>query len=149
MRSRVLKPLQPVAARPAILHVLATTAELAPAATVVVHGPGADTLLAAVRTDCAEAQFALQPEPLGTGDAARIALRALGDFQGDVIILCADVPLLAPDTLAALRDRLNESDRPALAVLGFRPDDPSGYGRLQVDEDGYLKSIVEERDATG
>jgi len=148
MRSRVLKPLQPVAARPAILHVLATTAELTPAATVVVHGPGADTLLAAVRTDCADAQFALQPEPLGTGDAARIALRALGDFRGDVIILCADVPLIAPDTLAALRDRLNESDRPALAVLGFRPDDPAGYGRLQVDEDGYLKSIVEERDAT-
>ena len=48
MRSRVLKPLQPVAARPAILHVLATTAELAPAATVVVHGPGADTLLARI-----------------------------------------------------------------------------------------------------
>ena len=147
MRSRVLKPLQPVAARPAVLHVLATAAKLAPDATVIVHGPGADPLVAAVRADAPSAQFALQPEPRGTGDAAEVALQALGDFPGDVVFLCADVPLLSSDTLASLRDRLRDADRPALTVLGFRPGDPTGYGRLQLHEDGYLKSIVEERDA--
>ena len=149
MRSRVPKPLQPVAARPAILHVLAAAAELAPEAVVVVHGPGADPLVAAVRADAPDARFALQAEPRGTGDAAAVALRALGDFTGDVLILCADVPLLASDTLAALRRRLDGAGRPALAVLGFRPGDPAGYGRLQLDEAGDLHAIVEERDADG
>ena len=149
MRSSVPKPLQPVAARPAILHVLAAAARLAPDAVVVVHGRDADPLVAAVRADAPDTRFALQPEPRGTGDAAEVALRALGDFAGDVVILCADVPLLSSGTLASLRDRLNEADRPALAVLGFRPGDPGGYGRLQLDDDGYLQSIVEDRDADG
>ncbi len=147
MGSRRPKPLQPIASRPAILHVLAAAAELAPAATVVVHGPDAEALVTAVRTAAPETRFALQPEPRGTGDAAEIAVAALGGFRGDLVILCADVPLLAPATLQRLRRRLQEADRPALAVLGFRPDHPAGYGRLRLREDGYVDSIVEEQDA--
>ncbi len=147
MGSRLPKALQPIAGRPAVLHVLAAATELAPSVTVVVHGPEADELRTAVSLQAPGTRFALQPEPRGTGDAAEIALAALDGFQGDLLVLCADVPLLAVDTLRRLRNRLQAADRPALAVLGFRPDQPAGYGRLRLREDGYLEAIVEERDA--
>ncbi len=147
MRSRLPKTLLPVAGRPAILHVLDTASQLAPAATVVVHGPDSEALRAVVRGHLPEASLALQPEPRGTGDAAQVALQTLGAFDGDVLILCGDVPLLSAHTLDRLRAGRNGSDRPALAVLGFRPADPTGYGRLQLHADGSVQAIIEERDA--
>lgn len=147
MGSRLPKVLLPVAGRPAILHVLDAASRLAPAATVVVHGPDSEALLAVVRGQVPDAAMALQPVPRGTGDAAQVALQALRAFDGDILILCGDVPLLSTETLDRLRAVRNGSDRPALAVLGFRPAEPAGYGRLQLHADGSVRAIIEERDA--
>ena len=65
--------------------------------------------------------------------------------QGEVLVLYGDTPLVTADTLAELL-AARRADDAAVAVLGFRPPDPAGYGRLALDRDG-LAAIVEERHA--
>ncbi len=148
MHSRKPKPLQSIAGRASILHVLAATNGLEPDRVIVVHGPNADALKEAVTAGAPQAEFALQPEPRGTGDAAQTGLQALGTFGGPVLVLCADVPLISTDTLATVHERITHADQPDLVVLGFRPEEPAGYGRLLLNGDGQLQAIVEDRDAS-
>jgi bifunctional UDP-N-acetylglucosamine pyrophosphorylase/glucosamine-1-phosphate N-acetyltransferase len=95
--------------------------------------------------------FVEQDEQLGTGHAVRVALStiddAIGDIDGDVLILPGDTPLLRRSTVAHLLAAHRERNA-ALTVLGARVDDPTGYGRLIHAKDGTLERIVEERDAT-
>ncbi len=140
MRSDRPKVLHEVAGRPLINHVMAALDALAPRATAVVIGPGMDDVAAAV----APHPTALQAERRGTGHAVLTARSLLGGFAGDAVVLYGDVPLLRGDTIR----RLVEARAGAtLAVLGFRPADPTGYGRLIVDRDGRLDRIVEQADA--
>jgi bifunctional UDP-N-acetylglucosamine pyrophosphorylase/glucosamine-1-phosphate N-acetyltransferase len=89
---------------------------------------------------CAE-----QKEQKGTGHAARIGLEALGPFEGLVLILCGDAPLLRTETLRALVDRARQTR--GLVVLTAHVPDPTGYGRIVRDGERVLR-IVEHRDAT-
>jgi len=95
--------------------------------------------------------FVEQDEQLGTGHAVRVALStiddAIGDSDGDVLILPGDTPLLRRSTVAHLL-AVHRERNAALTVLGARVDDPTGYGRLIRAKDGTLERIVEERDAT-
>jgi len=95
--------------------------------------------------------FVEQDEQLGTGHAVRVALPtvtdAIGDSDGDVLILPGDTPLLRRSTIARLLEVHRERNA-ALTVLSARVDDPTGYGRLIHAKDGTLERIVEERDAT-
>jgi len=146
MQSSVPKILHEVAGRPMVLHVMAALGELAPAATVVVLGQGADAVARAV----APAAVAIQHPPRGTGDAARAARPALAAALGemsDVVILYGDTPLLRTETIARLLDARRSSGA-AIAVAGMRPADPAPYGRLVLGADGGLERIVEARDAT-
>jgi bifunctional UDP-N-acetylglucosamine pyrophosphorylase/glucosamine-1-phosphate N-acetyltransferase len=89
----------------------------------------------------------VQTERLGTADAVRMAQAALADFRTrTVLILFGDTPLITADTLRRMLDA--RAAGASVVVLGFRPDDPSGYGRLQLDRAGALAAIVEDRDAT-
>lgn len=93
-----------------------------------------------------EGATALQDPPLGTGHAVRSAEAALKDFDGDVVITYADVPLLdetAISSLFAVRDAGAD-----VAVLGFHADDPGAYGRLVMGVGDDLARIVEAKDAT-
>ena len=140
MRSDRPKVLHEVAGRPLINHVMAALDALAPRATAVVIGPGMDEIAAAV----APHRTALQAERRGTGHAVLTARPLLDGFAGDVVVLYGDVPLLRSDTIRRLVGARRDA---ALAVLGFRPADPTGYGRLIVDPDGGLDRIVEQADA--
>jgi bifunctional UDP-N-acetylglucosamine pyrophosphorylase/glucosamine-1-phosphate N-acetyltransferase len=95
--------------------------------------------------------FVEQPEQLGTGHAVSVALgaidEAIGDTDGDVLIMPADTPLLRRETVAQLL-RAHRDTNASLTVLGARVPDPTGYGRLVHAKDGSLERIVEERDAT-
>jgi len=72
---------------------------------------------------------------------------SIGDFDGDVLVLYGDTPLITPGTLEAMLDARNSALNPAVVVLGFTPDDAGAYGRLIVNEDGGLEAIVEAKDA--
>jgi bifunctional UDP-N-acetylglucosamine pyrophosphorylase/glucosamine-1-phosphate N-acetyltransferase len=144
MKSDLPKVLHPVAGQPMVRHVLAAAAALAPQRTVVVVGPGMDNVAAAV----APHPVAVQTEQRGTADAVRAALGALDGFDGDVLVLYGDTPLVTASTLSALLAARRAAGDPAVAVLGMRPDDPGAYGRLVVDGQGRLEAIVEYLDAT-
>jgi bifunctional UDP-N-acetylglucosamine pyrophosphorylase/glucosamine-1-phosphate N-acetyltransferase len=140
MRSALPKVLHGVAGRPMVAHVVATAAALKPARLVVVVGPGQEAVAAAV----APHATAVQAQPRGTGDAVKAARAHLKD-AGEVLVLYGDTPIL---TAATLRRLLTARRRrkAAVAVLGFRPADPSPYGRF-VTEGGSLLRIVESREA--
>ncbi len=141
MRSRLPKVLHKLAGRPMISHVVATAEALKPAKLVVVIGPGHETVADVV----APHPTAIQARPQGTGDAVKAAGAHLKGAD-EVLVLYGDTPLITAATLrrllAARRKR-----KAAIAVLGFRPDDPSPYGRF-VTEGGSLQRIVESRDAS-
>ncbi len=144
MKSALPKVLHPLAGRPMINHLLDGVSELAPERTVVVIGRGMEAVAEAV----APCPVAVQERRLGTADAVKAAQGTLGDFDGDVLVLFGADPLISPETLSRLLAARRGPPEAALAVLGFRPDDPGHYGRLVVGADGSLDAIVEAGEAT-
>jgi bifunctional UDP-N-acetylglucosamine pyrophosphorylase/glucosamine-1-phosphate N-acetyltransferase len=142
MRSGLPKVLHAVAGRPMIGHLAATIATLGPAKVVVVTAPGMDAVVEAAKP----AVGAVQQPALGTGHAVLAAMPALAHFTGDVLVLYGDSPLITADTLRAMLSKRRAGA--AVVVLGFRPPDPAGYGRLVVDAAGRLDRIVEHKDAS-
>jgi bifunctional UDP-N-acetylglucosamine pyrophosphorylase/glucosamine-1-phosphate N-acetyltransferase len=90
---------------------------------------------------------AVQPEARGTGDAVASARASLEGFDGDVLVLSGDAPLLTRDLLESLVDEHRRSEA-AATVLTFEPTRPLPYGRIVRDGEGNLSAIVEEGDAT-
>ena len=91
----------------------------------------------------------VQEQQLGTGHAASCAKAALGEFHGNVLIICGDTPLLKENTLASFMEDHAASGR-ILSLLTAHLKDPTGYGRVlrSVSEDAQIQGIVEEKDAT-
>jgi bifunctional UDP-N-acetylglucosamine pyrophosphorylase/glucosamine-1-phosphate N-acetyltransferase len=145
MKSDLHKVLHPIAGRPMLEHLLAHAAQLSPERQVVVAGHGRDQLEKALG---GRAAMALQEPQLGTGHAVLQARQALGDFEGDVLILYGDVPFVRAETMQAMLDRLHGSDNPPIVVLGFEPRDTLQYGRILADGD-RITAMVEHKDATG
>ncbi|QXQ08260.1 bifunctional UDP-N-acetylglucosamine diphosphorylase/glucosamine-1-phosphate N-acetyltransferase GlmU [Sphingosinicellaceae bacterium] len=143
MKSSLHKVLHPLAGRPMLLHLLASVAKLTPAATVVVVGSGRDQVEAAL--EGTGAVVALQDPQLGTGHAVQQAETALAGFDGDILILYGDVPLVETATMHTMLDALD--DAVAAVVLGFRPVDPAAYGRILA-SDGIIEKMVEFKDAS-
>jgi bifunctional UDP-N-acetylglucosamine pyrophosphorylase/glucosamine-1-phosphate N-acetyltransferase len=144
MRSDRPKVLHPLAGRTLIGHVLHTAAALAPARTVVLLAPAMDAVAAEVGRGPLPAEIALQEPQLGTGHALMAAREHLPP-EGEVLVLYGDTPLVTAATLEELLAARRAAGA-AVAVLGFRPPDPKGYGRLRFDAAG-LAAIVEERHA--
>ena len=90
-------------------------------------------------------EIAIQEPQLGTGHAVLAAKEHLADFDGDMVVLYADTPLIQTETLVGIFNTLD--DFAHVAVLGFEPEDPGAYGRLIV-EGGRLMKIVEAKDAS-
>jgi bifunctional UDP-N-acetylglucosamine pyrophosphorylase/glucosamine-1-phosphate N-acetyltransferase len=144
MKSDLHKVLHPIAGRPMLMHLTASVDALNPAKKVVVVGSGKDQLKAAL---AGSAELAVQEPQFGTGHAVQQAQNALAGFDGDVLILYGDVPFVPTATMRAMVERLNAADAPAVVVLAFEPEDPTGYGRVIV-EDGRIVKMVEQKDAT-
>jgi bifunctional UDP-N-acetylglucosamine pyrophosphorylase/glucosamine-1-phosphate N-acetyltransferase len=143
MKSAVHKVLHPLAGRPMIEHLLAALAELAPERTVVIVGEGREQLEAAL---AGRAEFAVQEPQLGTGHAVQQAEGALAGFDGDVLVLYGDVPLVRAETMRALVARLHGEGEPDAVVLAFEPEDPLQYGRVITTGD-RIAWMVEHKDA--
>src|ERR1051325_912671 len=144
MRSSRPKVLHAIGGFPLIAHVLATVRETG-SATAVVIGPGQDKVAAAVAAILPAAKTFVQTERRGTAHAVLAARAALAAGADDILVVFADTPLVRPQTLARLREPLGRGK--AVAVLGFRPKSPAGYGRLIMDGE-ILVAIREEKDAS-
>lgn len=144
MKSSLPKVLHEVAGRPMIGWVIDSAAALKPEKIIVVTGPDMKTLAESV----APHSVAVQEKARGTGDAVRAALPALKGFEGDVLILLGDTPLITSASLKKLVSAKAKDLLGGLAVMGMKLKDPKGYGRLIVKKDGSLEKIVEEKDAT-
>jgi bifunctional UDP-N-acetylglucosamine pyrophosphorylase/glucosamine-1-phosphate N-acetyltransferase len=145
MKSDTHKVLHPIAGRPMLLHLLHAVGALAPARIAVVTGAGREQVEAAVAPMGIATAF--QTEQLGTGHAVLQAQGALAGFEGDVLILYGDVPLVTSTTMARMIERLHGPDAPAAVVLGFRPVEPGAYGRVIADAEGRIGRMVEFKDA--
>ncbi|MCY4261024.1 MAG: bifunctional UDP-N-acetylglucosamine diphosphorylase/glucosamine-1-phosphate N-acetyltransferase GlmU, partial [Rhodobacteraceae bacterium] len=144
MRSHRPKVLHEIAGAPLYIHALHSTANLDVVTTVAVTGDDGDAVLKSCTDWGLTPRFARQPQQLGTGDALRYALNAMGDHTGPVLVLYGDTPLIRPDSLhRMITDLEHGSD---LVVAGFHAGDPSGYGRMVTNADGRLQAIIESAD---
>jgi bifunctional UDP-N-acetylglucosamine pyrophosphorylase/glucosamine-1-phosphate N-acetyltransferase len=141
MNSDLPKVLQPLAGRPLLTHVLERCAELGADQVHVVYGHGGEQVQEAFADS--PVNWVLQAEQLGTGHAV---LQAIPHIPGDhdVLVLCADVPLIRTETLQRL---LADLQKHPLALLTVEMNDPTGYGRIIRSESGAVEAIVEHRDA--
>lgn len=145
MASRRPKVLHAIAGRSMLHHVLAVAEGAGAARIAVVVGPGREDVAAEALKVSPAARIFIQHDRLGTAHAVLAARSALEEGADDVLVLYADTPLVRPETLDALRAPLAEGA--AVTVLGFRPADPTGYGRL-VTSGAALAAIREEKDAS-
>ncbi|MBN8920302.1 MAG: bifunctional UDP-N-acetylglucosamine diphosphorylase/glucosamine-1-phosphate N-acetyltransferase GlmU, partial [Rhizobiales bacterium] len=145
MRSRLPKVLHRIGGRPLVSHVLASVREAGVTAIAVVVGPGHEDVAAEVKRQTPAAEVFVQADRRGTAHATLCARSALARGFGAILIAFGDTPLLRPQTFEALRDAVGGDV--GVAVLGFRPADPTGYGRLIV-ENGTLTAIREHKDAS-
>ncbi|WP_174775097.1 bifunctional UDP-N-acetylglucosamine diphosphorylase/glucosamine-1-phosphate N-acetyltransferase GlmU [Cryobacterium algoricola] len=148
MKSATPKLLHPLAGLPILSHVLATASALNAAHVVTVVRHERDRLVEIVEADLPESIVVDQDEVPGTGRAVEQAIEALPvDFEGDVLVVSGDVPLLNAATLASFITAHRER-AVAATVLSAFPDDSTGYGRIVRDAAGAFDRIVEQKDAS-
>jgi len=145
MRSALPKVLHAIAGRSLLAHVLRAVAETKVTAAAVVVGPNQEAVAAEAERVLPGAQCFVQHERRGTAHAVLAARPALERKADDILIIYGDTPLIRAATLNKLRAPLAAGA--AVVVLGFRPADPSGYGRLVVNGK-KLTAIREEADAS-
>lgn len=145
MRSATPKVLHQVGGLPLVGHVVRTVVSSGSSAISVVVGPGHDAVQAMVAGLAPAATFSTQADRKGTAHAVKQAEAAYGAAKGNVIVLYADTPLVSGETLAGITARLDGGAD--IVVVGFRPDDTTGYGRL-ITDNGRLLAIREHKDAT-
>ncbi len=145
MRSDKPKVMHEIAGRPMLGHVLSAVQAAGAARIAAVVGPDRADVADAARRFAPDCEIFEQRERLGTAHAVLAARAALEESADDIIVAFADTPLIDAATFTRLRAPL--ADGAVMAVLGFEAHDPTGYGRLIV-ENGTLTAIREEKDAS-
>ena len=146
MRSDLPKVLQPLAGATLVERVLASCDQLKPERRLLVVGHQAERVEHSLN-HLGGLEFVLQQPQNGTGHAVQQLLEPLTGFEGDLLVLNGDVPLLRPDTLEMLLGQ-HRSTGAAVTLLTARLDDPSGYGRVFANAQGDVSGIVEHRDCS-
>ncbi len=143
MKSHTPKVLQPICGRPVLSYVLDTVKALKAAKVVVVLGYQHREVRKYLPRGI---KIVLQKRLLGTADAVKVALPALGNFRGTVLVLYGDAPLLKIATVRDLLKRHLENNADA-TLLTARLEQPAGYGRILRDNCGSICGIIEENNA--
>jgi bifunctional UDP-N-acetylglucosamine pyrophosphorylase/glucosamine-1-phosphate N-acetyltransferase len=138
------KVMHTLAGKPMINWIIDTAALLEPEKIITIVGPDMPELEKAV----APHTTVIQHERNGTGGAVQCALPALEGFNGDVLILLGDCPLIRLETMQSLITAKNQDLLGGLSVLGMTMDNPTGYGRLIEGKKGIITDIIEEKDAS-
>ncbi len=144
MRSSRSKVLHHLAGKPLVRWVLSAVAETKPSAVTLIVGHKREQVMEELGAE--KISFVWQKEQRGSGHALIQAGKQLKNFQGDVLVLCGDTPLIKGDTLRAFI-AFHRSHRNDATVLSADFEDPFGYGRIVRFPDGRVQGIVEEKDA--
>lgn len=145
MKSRLPKPLHPLCGKPLLSYVLDACRSSGVSRTIVVVGHEAERVEEAFRGQC---EFALQGEQLGTGHAVMSAKPLLEDYEGDLLVLPGDTPLIDGDTLRQLVEHHRRSHATATLLSAVLPYEAGMYGRVLRGADGGVLGVVEAKDAT-
>ncbi len=145
MNSDLAKVLHPMADQPLLAHVLGALDRLGVGRVLVVIGHQREAVRAAFAQ--AEVEWVIQAEQRGTGHAVLMGGPALEAFEGTLLVVCGDTPLLRASTLHELLEE-HRRQHASVTVLSMRLPDPKGYGRIVRDASGGIRAIVEDRDAT-
>ena len=113
---------------------------------IVIVGHQAEKVEEYVKSNYSNSKTVLQSPQLGTGHAVSTALPLLENYDGEVIILCGDTPLITSETIKEFVE-YHRSEHSDLTVMSAIFDNPTNYGRIIRNPDGSLNSIVEEKDA--
>jgi bifunctional UDP-N-acetylglucosamine pyrophosphorylase / glucosamine-1-phosphate N-acetyltransferase len=148
MRSARAKVLHELLGRPLVAYPVGLARELGAAPVVVVLGYQRDEVegVLVARFGADAIAVVEQAQQRGTGHAVRLAMPALEGFEGVVLVLYGDVPLLRKETLQELVGTARRYQ--CLAIVTATPGDATGYGRVVRDSRGHVTSVVEEKDAT-
>lgn len=145
MKSDLPKVLHSLNNRPMVEYVIDVAKEIGSSRIVLIIGHGKEQVIEAVKHK--EVEFAVQSPQLGTGHAVLQAKPLLNGFEGNVLVLSGDVPLLRAETLQKLIE-IHEEEAPLATLLTTSMEDPAGYGRVVRNEAGFVEKIVEDRDAS-
>jgi len=145
MKSDLPKVMHQVGGKPMILHVIDQAKSSGADQVVVIVGHGRDLVIPLL--NAAGARHVVQEQQLGTGHAVRMASEALAGFEGNVLVLSGDVPLLSSETIQQVLECHRQQKATATVVTAVAPD-PSGYGRVIRGEKGLLSAIREHKDCT-
>lgn len=147
MESDRAKVLHPLCGKPLISHVLESVAPLHAAHTIAIVGHQAADVESHVAAHFPDVEFATQSPMLGTGHAVGFAEKRLSDFDGDVVVMCGDAPLLKTETLRQLIELRRQNNAPASMMVATATEATS-YGRVVLSPDGQVQAIVEVKDAS-
>ncbi|TPL92021.1 bifunctional UDP-N-acetylglucosamine diphosphorylase/glucosamine-1-phosphate N-acetyltransferase GlmU [Mesorhizobium sp. B2-3-10] len=145
MKSAQPKVLHQIAGLPMVAHVVKAAEAAGASGLALVIGHGADEMRKAAAKFAPKAETFEQEKRLGTAHAVIAARAAISRGYDDVLVMFGDTPLIDADALTVARRRLAEGA--AVVVIGFRPPNPAGYGRL-IERDGKLTAIREEKDCS-
>ncbi|MEM9947307.1 MAG: bifunctional UDP-N-acetylglucosamine diphosphorylase/glucosamine-1-phosphate N-acetyltransferase GlmU [Cyanobacteria bacterium P01_D01_bin.36] len=146
MRSSLPKVLHRLSGRTLVENVIASTALVSPQRKIAIVGYAADQVKTTL-SNIPDLEFALQAEQLGTGHAVQQVIPALEGFEGNLLVLNGDVPLLKPETIEQMVNTHNKNGN-AATILTAQMTDPTGYGRVFCDDNLIVTEIIEHRDCT-
>lgn len=142
MKSALPKVLHNVHGKPMLVRILDTLKKIDTEENILILGYEREKILDLLK----DASYVVQEEQLGTGDAIKRAENKLENYEGDVLILCGDTPLIKEETLIKLYEKYKNAQAQAI-ILTAMYDNPFGYGRIIKDENNNVRKIVEEKEA--
>jgi bifunctional UDP-N-acetylglucosamine pyrophosphorylase/glucosamine-1-phosphate N-acetyltransferase len=144
MKSSLPKVLHCLGGRTLIQRVLDSCRPLSPSRRLIIVGYQGEAVKQSLAAEL-DIEFVEQQQQLGTGHAIQQLLSHLQDFQGDLLVLNGDVPLLRPETLLRLQE-IHQTNQNAATLLTAHLPNPKGYGRVFCDGNNLVAQIVEDRD---
>ncbi len=144
MKSALPKVLHKVGGKAMVEKVVETAKELPTERQIVIIGFGGEAVEEYLQD---QAQFVLQKEQNGTGHAVQQAAPLLAEYEGTILVLCGDTPLIRKETLQALL-KAHETNCAVATILTAKMPDPTGYGRIIRNDEGQVLRIVEQKDGT-
>ncbi|MCL0085575.1 bifunctional UDP-N-acetylglucosamine diphosphorylase/glucosamine-1-phosphate N-acetyltransferase GlmU [Thermodesulfovibrionales bacterium] len=143
MKSSTPKVLHKICERPIIQYVVDSIKPLKPGKIIVVVGPNSEGIKNALAGY--SVVFAIQKNPLGTGNAFKVAAKELKRFKGTILVLSGDTPLISASTLQRLLD-LHRQGGEDISINSFIGEGDHCYGRI-IRNEGEVEAIIEDRDA--